>query len=251
MTTQGCVALCAMFRTNYGFWPEGNVPEVNEGRHRHILICNAHLESKFTLPDVRIVQAMVLVKQAKQMLNSYYDSQAVICGDLNALPTSGCLRYLTEGKISTKDKDFYNMPYDKLLMKMFGKPNEDGYYTHDLSLGTAIQPNVMSYSCLQPKFKGMLDHILYQKQKFHMYESLAGPVDDKWLKANKIEGAPSQHLPSDHFPLAAKLVMNPNSLLEEEIDEEMDKCKDSIEATTSFESLEKEFAAKQEKKTVQ
>jgi len=250
LTTQGCVALCAMFRTNYGFWPENNVPEVNEGRHRHILICNAHLESKFTMPDVRIVQAMVLVKEAKKMLTSYYDSQAFICGDLNALPTSGCLRYLTEGKINTKDEDFYNMPYEKLLLRMFGKPNEDGCYTHDLDLGTAIQPNVMSYSCLQPKFKGMLDHILYQKEKFGMYEALSGPVDEEWLKSNQIEGAPSQHLPSDHFPLAAKFVMNPDSLPEQGTNAEMEQCQDSLEATTSIESLEQELAVKQEEKAV-
>ena len=57
----------------------------------------------------------------------------------------------------------------------------------------------------------MLDHILYQKENFHMYESLSGPVDEEWLKTHQIEGAPSQHLPSDHFPLAAKLALNPST----------------------------------------
>ena len=246
LTNQGCVALCAMFRTNYGFWPQNEVPEVNEGRHRNILVCNAHLESKFSMPDVRIIQAMVMVKRAKEMLNNYYDSQVVICGDLNALPTSGCLRYLTEGKISVKDSEFYNMPYENLLLKMFGKPNEDGYYTHDLGLATAVKPNVMSYSCLQPEFKGMLDHILYQKENFHMYESLSGPVDEEWLKTHQIEGAPSQHLPSDHFPLAAKLVLNPDTLQEEDALEKMEEtCENVIKATSSSVALENDFAINQ------
>lgn len=238
LTNQGCVALCAMFRTNYGFWPEDNVPEVHLGRHRNILICNAHLESKFSMPDVRIVQAMTLVKQAKEMIRSHYDSQVVICGDLNALPNSGCLRYLTEGRISTKDKDFYNMPLEKLLLKMFGKPNEDGYYTHDLGLATAVKPDVMPYSCLQPKFKGMLDHILYQKEKFHLLQSLSGPVDEEWLKRYQIKGAPSQHLPSDHFPLAAKFVMNPDTVPVEDILEETVQSTDILSAVSSPEILE-------------
>lgn len=160
------------------------------------------------MPDVRIVQAMILAKNAKEMLEGYQDAQTIICGDLNALPASGCVRYLIEGKISLDDPDFYNMPYEKLLAKMFGSPDENRCYTHDLGLASAISSDIMSYSCLQPKFRGMLDHILYQNKKSELLEALNGPVKESWIKENNIEGAPNQHMPSDHFPLAAKLLLH-------------------------------------------
>jgi len=221
LTNQGCVALCAMLEVKDSFWSTDAVSKADDSqsRPRYLQICNAHLESKFTMPDVRIVQAMVLAKKAKEMLKNYQDAQVIICGDLNALPKSGCVRYLTEGKISSDDPDFYNMPYEKLLSKMFGSPNENGCYTHDLGLVSAISQDIMPYSCLQPKFKGMLDHVLYQGKKSELFEALNGPVEEAWLKKNKIEGAPNQQMPSDHFPLAAKFLLKNGTNSDINIDE--------------------------------
>jgi len=209
MTNQGCVALCSMFKTTDKLWLQGNRPKNIEMKNKYILICNAHLESKFAMTDVRIVQSMILVKRAQQIMKDYKDSELIICGDLNALRESGCLRYLTKGKISLGDPDFCNMPYNRLLNKMFGNHDADGCYSHKLELKPAIKQDVMPYSCLLPHFKGMLDHILFHGKSLQLHEVLKGPVDEKWLKDNKIKGTPCQHLPSDHFPLSAKFLIKP------------------------------------------
>lgn len=84
----------------------------------------------------------------------------------------------------------------------------------------------------------MLDHILYQEEKFHLHESLSGPVDKEWLKRHQIKGAPSQHLPSDHFPLAAKFLMNPDAVPMEDLLEETSQCEEILNAVNSPEMLE-------------
>ena len=48
----------------------------------------------------------------------------------------------------------------------------------------------------------MLDYVLYQKTL--LFEALGGPVEPAWQKKNNIEGAPNQHMPSDHFSRAVK-----------------------------------------------
>ena len=60
-------------------------------------------------------------------------------------------------------------------------------YKRDLGVTTTVKRNVMSYSCLQPEDKDLLDHILYQKEKFNIYESLSGLVDEEWLKYIKLK----------------------------------------------------------------
>merc|ERR1712018_406665 len=151
-----------MFKTSDCLIPKESNLKGSKRKHKYILVCNAHLELKLTMPDVRIVQSMILVRKAEAIMKDHNDAQLIICVDLNALRESGCLGYLTNGKISLGDPDFHNMPYKRLLTKMFGKHDNEGFYTHNLGLRATIDYDIMPYSCLQHNFRGMLDHILYQ-----------------------------------------------------------------------------------------
>ena len=53
----------------------------------------------------------------------------------------------------------------------------------------------MPYTNYTYDFKGMIDYIFYPKQFMQPY-GLLGPVDEQWLKENKVIGCPQPHLTS-------------------------------------------------------
>ena len=47
-------------------------------------------------------------------------------------------------------------------------------------------------------FRGMIDYIFYPKQLMQPF-GILGPVDEDWLKENKILGCPQPHITSGNF----------------------------------------------------
>ena len=73
-------------------------------------------------------------------------------------------------------------------------PDEE-MYNHQFQLNSAIDPDVMPYTNFTYDFKGMIDYIFYPKNLMQSF-GLLGPVDEEWLKENKIMGCPQPHITS-------------------------------------------------------
>ena len=126
---------------------------------QQLLVCTAHIHWDPEFCDVKLIQTMMLIDQLKRLIAEYSakpslhnnpiqvynwsttspvlkvsDSlvlfQLLLCGDLNSLPESGVVEFLSQGRISTSHADFKNFDYLTTLIKMLNHtPNKD-YYTH-------------------------------------------------------------------------------------------------------------------------
>ena len=153
--------------------------------------------------------------------------QLLLCGDLNSLPDSGVVQYLLDGEISSNHKDFKSLSYKNALTKMLSHSANEDSYTHAfkvkhkksihlehfqlfqqdtmfptmnnvslyLQLASAITPDIMPVTNYTYDFKGMIDYIFYPKNLMQPF-GLLGPVDEEWLKENKIMGCPQPHITS-------------------------------------------------------
>ena len=62
-------------------------------------------------------------------------------------------------------------------------------------MASAIAPDIMPFTNYTYDFKGMIDYIFYPKNLMQPF-GLLGPVDEEWLKENKIMGCPQPHITS-------------------------------------------------------
>ena len=68
-------------------------------------------------------------------------------------------------------------------------------------LSSAIASDIMPFTNYTYDFRGMIDYIFYPK---HLMQpvGLLGPVDEDWLKENKILGCPQPHITSGNCNLS-------------------------------------------------
>ena len=64
----------------------------------------------------------------------------------------------------------------------------------------------MPYTNFTYEFKGMIDYIFYPKRSMQPV-GILGPLDENYLKDNKVVGCPQAHMPSDHFSLYVDLAL--------------------------------------------
>uniref|UniRef100_A0A8C5VTP7 poly(A)-specific ribonuclease n=1 Tax=Microcebus murinus TaxID=30608 RepID=A0A8C5VTP7_MICMU len=146
-----------------------------------ILVANAHMHWDPEYSDVKLVQTMMFLSEVKNIidkasrnlkssvLGEFGIIPLVLCADLNSLPDSGVVEYLSTGGLKSA--------YDSGLMPYTN-------YTFD--------------------FKGIIDYIFYSKIQLNTL-GILGPLDHHWLVENNISGCPHPLIPSDHFSLFAQL----------------------------------------------
>ncbi len=138
----------------------------------------------------------------------------VVCGDLNSLPDSAVVKFVTSGRIPTDHPDLQGHGYDGFLERFSasvrpgmritsGKPE----LVHQFSLKSAYTGQ-MHDTNFTYDFKGVIDYIFYSVD-FMTPLGLLGPISVDWLKDYKITGCPNAHFPSDHFPLLCEYEMLP------------------------------------------
>lgn len=131
----------------------------------------------------------------------------VLCADLNSLPDSGVVEYLSSGGVDCTHKDFKELRYSDSLTKFNcnGKnSNSNGMITHGFKLKSAYENGLMPYTNYTFDFKGVIDYIFYSKPQLNVL-GILGPLDHHWLVENNVSGCPHPHIPSDHFSLLAQL----------------------------------------------
>ncbi|OWK55269.1 CCR4-NOT transcription complex subunit 6-like [Lonchura striata] len=135
----------------------------------------------------------------------------VLCADLNSLPDSGVVEYLSNGIVADNHKDFKELRYNECLMNFSGNGKNgasEGRITHGFQLKSAYENNLMPYTNYTFDFKGVIDYIFYSNTHMNVLGVL-GPLDPQWLVDNNITGCPHPHIPSDHFSLLTQLELQP------------------------------------------
>ncbi|XP_043924870.1 CCR4-NOT transcription complex subunit 6 isoform X2 [Protopterus annectens] len=184
-----------------------------------VLVANAHMHWDPEYSDVKLVQTMMFLSEVKNIIEKALQIvrpgtpadvnsiPLVLCADLNSLPDSGVVEYLTSGDVDTNHKDFKELRYNKSLLNFScnGKNGTTvGRISHGFNLKSAYESGLMPYTNYTYDFKGVIDYIFYSKPHLNVLGVL-GPLDPHWLIDNSITGCPHPQIPSDHFSLLAQL----------------------------------------------
>ncbi|XP_026307243.2 CCR4-NOT transcription complex subunit 6 isoform X2 [Piliocolobus tephrosceles] len=184
-----------------------------------ILVANAHMHWDPEYSDVKLVQTMMFLSEVKNIidkasrnlkssvLGEFGTIPLVLCADLNSLPDSGVVEYLSTGGVETNHKDFKELRYNESLTNFscHGKNGTtNGRITHGFKLKSAYESGLMPYTNYTFDFKGIIDYIFYSKPQLNTL-GILGPLDHHWLVENNISGCPHPLIPSDHFSLFAQL----------------------------------------------
>ncbi|CAB1319259.1 unnamed protein product, partial [Coregonus sp. 'balchen'] len=189
-----------------------------------ILVANAHMHWDPEFCDVKLIQTMMFLSELKSIAERALSSMGtgsltsdpasipiVLCADLNSLPDSGVVEYLSNGGVAENHKDFRELRYNEALTNFScqGKnSSSSGSITHSFQLKSAYQGSLMSYTNYTYDFKGVIDYIFFSKTHMSV-AGLLGPLETRWLTDNNITGCPHPHIPSDHFSLLALLELHP------------------------------------------
>ncbi|XP_041707314.1 CCR4-NOT transcription complex subunit 6 [Coregonus clupeaformis] len=185
-----------------------------------LLVANAHMHWDPAYSDVKVVQTVMFLSEVKNIVDKATRSlklssvsgetnavPLVLCADLNSLPDSGVVEFLSSGGVDSTHKDFKELRYIESLTNFNcnGKNGaSNGRITHGFKLKSAYENALMPYTNYTFDFKGIIDYIFYSQPTLNVLGVL-GPLDPHWLHENNISGCPHPHIPSDHFSLFAQL----------------------------------------------
>uniref|UniRef100_A0A672LLD5 poly(A)-specific ribonuclease n=1 Tax=Sinocyclocheilus grahami TaxID=75366 RepID=A0A672LLD5_SINGR len=185
-----------------------------------LLVANAHMHWDPEYSDVKLVQTMMFLSEVKNIVDKATRSlklssvsgepnaiPLVLCADLNSLPDSGVVEYLSTGGVDGTHKDFKELRYIDSLTN-FNCNGKNGTsstrITHGFKLKSAYENGLMPFTNYTFDFKGIIDYIFYSQPLLNVL-GILGPLDLHWLHENSITGCPHPHIPSDHFSLFAQL----------------------------------------------
>ncbi|RWS26826.1 CCR4-NOT transcription complex subunit 6-like protein [Leptotrombidium deliense] len=219
--TKDNIGLAALLQTKEGAFESGMLQDPSQANHP-LLVCTAHIHWDPEYCDVKLIQTIMLMHELKQIVEESahnfrpgaqkFDANSmpvILCGDLNSLPDSGVVEFLSSGRISADHSDFKELGYKDCLKKLSSNLSENkNEYTHPFKVAKAYTEDIMPFTNFTFDFKGVIDYIFYSKQHMSVL-GLLGPVDPVWLKENKVGGCPHPHVPSDHFPLLVEFELTP------------------------------------------
>lgn len=244
--TKDNIGVAVLLEVNKDLFSAGLKPSADR---QLILVANAHMHWDPEFSDVKLIQTMMFLSELKSITERADVSMAtaspvstttassvstataspvsmttaspsidpssipiVLCADLNSLPDSGVVEYLSNGGVAENHKDFRELRYNECLTNFScnGK-HGDGSITHSFSLRSAYESGLMPYTNYTYDFKGVIDYIFISRPQLSSL-GLLGPLDSQWLLDNNILGCPHPHIPSDHFCLLAQLELRRGGL---------------------------------------
>lgn len=69
----------------------------------------------------------------------------LLCGDLNSLPESGVVEYLSKGRVTAIHPDFKELGYEDCLRKLSTSDSKD-FYSHGFNLESSYTKDVIPYT---------------------------------------------------------------------------------------------------------
>ncbi|XP_065846589.1 CCR4-NOT transcription complex subunit 6-like [Oscarella lobularis] len=188
--------------------------ELKDGsEHRqHIMVSNSHIHWDPEFKDVKLIQTIILVNELQQIMKQVATERGIgvaparagggasmpliLCADLNSLPDSGVIEYLSSGRVSVNHSDFKGLAYEGFLRRF----TEHGVVTHGLNLQSVYEKIDMPFTNCTFDFTGIIDYTFYTKDLLAPLGAL-GRVSEEWFARNKVIGCPNPHFSSDHVPL--------------------------------------------------
>ncbi|KAL4239374.1 CCR4-NOT transcription complex subunit 6-like [Mactra antiquata] len=216
--TKDNIGLAALLETREGvFDSSGGLPPEDKIK-QPLLITTAHMHWDPEYSDVKLIQTMMLMSELKKVVEESYqvirpDEQMIdcnsipmiLCGDLNSLPESGVIEYLSTGRVASNHIDFKELGYEACL-QAFNCHKDSTHLTHKFRLAKAYEDNIMRHTNYTFEFKGIIDYIFFSRSYMNLLGVL-GPMDENWFHDNKVVGCPHPHIPSDHFSLFVEFEM--------------------------------------------
>ncbi|XP_077999491.1 CCR4-NOT transcription complex subunit 6-like [Glandiceps talaboti] len=212
------IGIAALLETKDGIFDGSSYPGDLPSQRQLIVVANVHIHWDPEYSDVKLIQTMMFMSELKQFIEESSRSfrpgasttpdvnsiPLVLCGDLNSLPDSGVVEFLSKGRIHTSHQDFKDMKYHACLANFssIDHPNE---LCHAFRLRRAYEGNLMNYTNYTYDFKGIIDYIVYSYQSMNVLGAL-GPTDVRYLDS-KVLGCPNIEFQSDHFSLLAEFEM--------------------------------------------
>ncbi|XP_063876648.1 CCR4-NOT transcription complex subunit 6-like isoform X2 [Scylla paramamosain] len=229
--TKDNIGLAALLETKEAAWENCEVPMDKSQMSQAVLVCTAHIHWDPEFCDVKLIQTIMLMSEIRQIVSEIVEEsqhrsrpgrkidpnsiQLLLCGDLNSLPDSGVVEFLTKGTVSMDHEDFKGFGYKTCLQKIAMTKNNNSLvntaancYTHSFRLSAAYDFSIMAYTNYTYDFKGIIDYIFHSADTMSALGVL-GPIDPDWFRDNKVMGCPHPHIPSDHFSLLVQLEMRP------------------------------------------
>ncbi|MFH4980361.1 hypothetical protein AB6A40_007070 [Gnathostoma spinigerum] len=180
-----------------------------------LVVCTAHIHWNPEFCDVKLIQSMMLVQEIGKLLEDISEkfhitpqqTPVLICGDLNSLPDSGVVEFLSKGAIAKDHPDLKEFRDDPCLNSLSAMVDPK-VYTHGMRLDSAVDANSLPFTNYTLDFKGVIDYIFSTPQSL-LRLGVLGPLDNRWVQVNKIIGFPHPHIPSDHIPIMAQYAIIP------------------------------------------
>lgn len=209
------VGLVAVLRTKPGIFIPPTKETAQKLAPNLLMVATAHIHWDPEDSDVKMVQMMMFMAELRCFGTKFIQNNMpanstqlssiplIFCGDLNSLPDSGVVEFLTAGKVAKNHPEFKGNDYNEILGS-FGRVDDENIY-HDFQLQRACE-GVMPFTNFTYDFKGVIDYILYSRELLKVKCRLA-LVDEDWFRQKKVLGCPNIHVPSDHFCIAAVFEM--------------------------------------------
>jgi CCR4-NOT transcription complex subunit 6 len=222
--TKDNIGLALLLETTDGVWSNGPPSDVIS-RKQLVLVatCHVHWDPEFC--DVKLIQTMMLMHRLQSIIKdvqSTYLSPGgsttgmdcnqlalILCGDLNSLPDSGVVEYLSNGRVNANHKDFKDIGYD-CLCKLSDSSDAKDIYTHGFHLLQAYSRDILPFTNYTYEFKGIIDYIFYGQDMMRPLGVL-GSLDWSWFEQNRVYGCPHPSIPSDHLPLLVQFELLPSA----------------------------------------
>ena len=214
--TKDNIGLAAILQTKEAAFDDCNPSPDPSQMNQQILVCTAHIHWDPEYCDVKLIQTMMLMHELRTTLEDVVSLRPgatktdpnsiplILCGDLNSLPDSGVIEFLSTGRIPSDHADFKELGYKDALRKLSANENNKNELTHPSRIASAYETQIMPYTNYTFDFKGHIDYVFYSKQHMSVM-GLLGPLDQEWLKENKVVGFPHPFVPSDHFSLLVEM----------------------------------------------
>ena len=173
-------------------------------RHRDsgkaFLVANTHLFWNPTYPEVKLLQASLLLQQVHEHFPEVgHGIPLVLCGDLNSLPNSDVYRLLSKGKVHASN--VRGREKGALRKSDLQSPIGALRSCYAQASGSRAEPEFTNFP---RKFCGTLDYIFVGGGGIEPVRVRALP-SRAWIKQNG--HLPNRHLGSDHLALVADVAL--------------------------------------------
>ena len=183
------------------------VAQIQVLRHRatgqRLVLANTHAFYRSNAHFVRLVQVEIILQELKRLAQAYRQAAVMLCGDLNARPSTAPIEYLLRGELNQSHPDWIDAP----LYVFNGSSTGQHDNVDRTSKSSIIHPFQFASGCGMPEFTTLipgfvdtLDYILYDSTALTVAQSF--PM----FRCSELDpGIPSETFPSDHVALVCDL----------------------------------------------